>query len=171
LGAIVGLGKGVLGVVTKPIAGLAEAGASVLGATRKVVTSAERIERIRLPRAFPIAAIGIFRVEEARLQFQACQMDRKPYQLRIMIKDRGSPRRFVIFNRMVCVFEGEKPMVADMASLRTIEGNGTVLRFRGKLRDGREMPFSCEGDSGETVRAAFALLRSRVAFCTILGDV
>lgn len=177
-GVLSGIGKGLIGLVAKPVSGVLECGAGVLGGVRKAISDEEVIDRIRLPRTFPMATIDHFRSDEAMFQWMATRYDTKSGTLdetvRACMRSEQKEMWLAICNRKIFMFvDGEIVLCRNMDSVTsaTCRNEKVILSIviDDRIGGGKPHRYVFQTDSADDAKRIVALVHSRCNIFSIFS--
>jgi hypothetical protein len=152
VGAFMGIGKGLLGLVTKPVCGILDGGAGAMAALRKLVNGedADVIPPMRIARAFPHAEIKVLFqdeggapvagnvrfVDSAQFAIRMSGERRGKLNLELFYRDEpGKGRVWFAFTEKKLFVLDPEPKIAKAIKIRDVsavrlEGARVIIRSR-----------------------------------------
>lgn len=117
-GLVEGLAKGALGVFAKPVGGVLDFGAGVIGGVRKAISKDNIIKRTRYPRACTFARLSKYNEMEAKIQFKCQHIDtKKYYKEKLMALIDNDQIIYAIFPKIICVISPESNAIIDICQI------------------------------------------------------
>ena len=176
-GAISGVGRGLLGLVAKPVAGVLEFGAGVLGGVRKAIDDEEVIQRIRLPKAFPLGRVQQYQQEDAAVQWLCARSDitrgTVDEVLRATLKSETGDTILAVCNRRVFMYSnGEVVFCRDMDMITNVQSRDrmVVLQIRTSSSWGDSpMRYELCANSSAEAQDIVAVIHARINFYLIFS--
>jgi vacuolar protein sorting-associated protein 13A/C len=128
IGVVIGIGKGLVGLVTKPVCGILDGGAGALAALRKLVNSEDDdvIPPMRIARAFPASEIRVLSDIEGgrRVEGNVRFIDAAQFAIEM-----SKPKRWDSRIEMFCLDAASKTWFAFTATkLFIIDNDVTIIR-------------------------------------------
>ena len=168
-GMIDGVGKGLVGFFTKPVSGLFDMGASMVSGARKAIDgNQDVIDRLRLPRAYPMGCIDYYREKESQVQFKVRGYDvRRGTQnekLWACLEGELKGSLVAVCDRRIFVLQdNEVTKCVDIYSIKDISCDQNHIMIEGEDR-GEEVVIQCLAGSDEEAEDVVGLIRSRRSF-------
>jgi vacuolar protein sorting-associated protein 13A/C len=158
LGVFLGIGKGLIGLVVKPICGILDGGAGAMAALRSVVNNEDQdvIPPLRIARAFPdwrigeladdeggksVAAGGVRFIDAVQFAIRVSRANRWIRRIELFFKDRSSDeedaRWFAFVATKLYVMDSEPKIVGklEFRDIAEVEVADTIIRLKSKKGD------------------------------------
>jgi vacuolar protein sorting-associated protein 13A/C len=152
IGVVLGIGKGLVGLVTKPVCGILDGGVGAMAALRKLVNNEDDdvIPPIRIARSFPAGEIGILSqveggkkvqgqvrfVDAVQFAIQMSKANRWDLRIEMFSLDAASKCWFAFTPTKLFVMD-EEPKIVRVIELKNVRGirtQGSIVIITGKDR-------------------------------------